>query len=151
MANCVKVVFYDQSQPHDSQNLDLIVKEVTWENLHGLRSIRLPILAFKVSVLTSFLTFTGFAVYSLGRCPPSDFEPRECLVVYECSATPNLANRHIVFDNGQQLLGEFLDPKLNIVYMAAGDITLVSLSNMDPNYDDAQNRAQLLQVGPCAP
>ena len=154
--NCIKVVFYDKDQLHDSQNLDLIVKEVSWSNagIAGLRSVNLPILAIKVPVPGSpspgTLTFTGFTVYGIGFCPATAFESRDCIVVYECGSTPNIVNRHFIYDDAQQILGESLDARLTNAYMAAGDVTLASLDFNDPEYSSAQNRANALDVGDCA-
>ncbi|MEE9366733.1 MAG: hypothetical protein V3W44_08610 [Dehalococcoidales bacterium] len=153
MANCVKVVFYDKDQPHDSNNLDLIVREAVWANLSSLRNVRLPILAIKLPVPPApspgTLTFTGFSAYSIGFSKGGLFEPRDSLVVYDIGIAPHIVNRHIIFDDGQQLLGESLDGQYYLAYLAAGDLLLISLSFTDSEYSGAQLRANALDVGDC--
>ncbi len=151
---CVKIIYYDPVAAHDWTNQDLVVEEAEWPALISLVSEPLSeMLAVKVPVpgTSGTVVFTGWESYSLLYIPPNGVETRAALVIYRGGKSPDIIKKAIIYDDGQQILSLLLDSTMVDSFIGSGEVVLASFDWKDSYYDDAQLRANDLDVGPCSP
>lgn len=150
---CVKIIYYDPGTVHDWTNQDLVVEEAKWTTLISLASKPLAeMLAIKVPIpgTTGTVVFTGWELYSLLHVPPNGAETRAALVVYRGGKSPDIINRATIYDDGEQILSLLLDSDMVDSFIGSGEVVLASFDWKDSYYDDAQIRANDLDVGVCS-